>query len=398
MDDQLGQQIVEARMRRIASIAAAVDADPRPTRRLIDRQPPALRPHLAGGVKGLEVDPKLHRRAAGRRRRGEPKIGQAPPLGDPDLQGDEIKPRHRLGHRVLDLQTGVDLDEPGRDGRGRIDQELDRGEPLQLRRLGERQSLRVQRPAKVRGQPDGRCELDQLLPTALKAALPVPQHLGAPTVADHLHLDMPRFRHRAFEIDAVIAERRLRLRATLNERRLQRVRIGHRAHPSPAPARRRLHQHPRRALLRHEPACGGEVRRVDKTRQTGDPGCAREPDGPDFVAEQLQRQRRRPDEDEAGVATRASKRRLLAQKAVTWMHRLGAEGSGCGDDRIDVEIGAHPAARQDGGFIAETRVQTVRVIARMDAQGHATEVGQRPRDPDGDLAAISDQHALKSHG
>ncbi len=33
-------------------------------------------------------------------------------LGDPDLLGDEVDAEHLLGHRVLDLEAGVHLEEP----------------------------------------------------------------------------------------------------------------------------------------------------------------------------------------------------------------------------------------------------------------------------------------------
>ncbi len=50
-------------------------------------------------------------------------IGSGLAGGDTQLQLDEVEPGHRLGHRVLHLEPGVDLEE--RDGLVGADHELD---------------------------------------------------------------------------------------------------------------------------------------------------------------------------------------------------------------------------------------------------------------------------------
>ena len=53
--------------------------------------------------------------------------GQRRPLGHGELDLDEIEPGDELGHRVLDLQAGVHLEEP--EPAVRFEQELDRPRP-----------------------------------------------------------------------------------------------------------------------------------------------------------------------------------------------------------------------------------------------------------------------------
>ena len=40
-------------------------------------------------------------------------VGQGRTTGHEELQSDEVQPGHPLGHRVLDLETGVHLEEVG---------------------------------------------------------------------------------------------------------------------------------------------------------------------------------------------------------------------------------------------------------------------------------------------
>ncbi len=59
--------------------------------------------------------------------------------GDAELELDEVDAGDRLGHRVFDLETGVDLEEVDRfDTAGLVDEELDRARTLVADRAGQR--------------------------------------------------------------------------------------------------------------------------------------------------------------------------------------------------------------------------------------------------------------------
>jgi len=105
---------------------------------------------------------------------------------------------------------------------------------------------------------------------ALQRAVALAQMDGAPgAVAEHLDFDVARRGEIFFEIDGVVAERRLRLHLRLGQRVSELVGRTGDAHAPAAAARRRLDQH-RIADLR------GDRRRfrlvADRSRRTGTQG------------------------------------------------------------------------------------------------------------------------------
>ena len=132
-------------------------------------------------------------------------------LGHLDLRLDDVEPGDDLGHRVLDLDARVDLDEVEGAGIG-IHQELDRagadigGGAADLeRRLAHLGPLGVV-------EIGGRRALDHLLVPALDRAVALEQmHEVAVAVAQQLDLDVARALHQLLEIDLVLAERGLGL-------------------------------------------------------------------------------------------------------------------------------------------------------------------------------------------
>ncbi len=82
---------------------------------------PAGRQEVAVGI--LRVDARFDRVA----RAGDLVLLPRQPLagGDPELPLDEVDPGHELGHRMLDLESGVHLDEVERVGVVARDDELD---------------------------------------------------------------------------------------------------------------------------------------------------------------------------------------------------------------------------------------------------------------------------------
>ena len=159
-------------------------------------------------------------------------------LGDPELLDHEVGAGHELGHRMLDLDAAVQLQEPevaavehelGRAGAAVADRprERDRG----LAHL--RAQLRVERGR-------GRL-LEHLLMAPLNRALALAERDDrALRVAEQLDLDVPRPLDVALAEDPLVAEGRLRLAPRGGERLVQLGRLAHDAHPAAAAARSRL--------------------------------------------------------------------------------------------------------------------------------------------------------------
>src|SRR5205085_10590740 len=92
--------------------------------------------------------------------------------------------------------------------------------------------------------------LEHLLVAALDGALALAERDHATLVAEELDLHVPRPLDVALAEDAVVAECRSGLTARGLERILESGRLAHDAHPSPAAARRRLHDEREADLVR----------------------------------------------------------------------------------------------------------------------------------------------------
>ena len=107
VDDQLRDQRVVEVGNDIPGPNARIDAHPPPGRLSVGRDPPWRRHETARAVLG--VDPALDRVAA------KLDVGlreaQRLPGGDENLLAHDVDARHLLGHGVLDLDTGVHLEE-----------------------------------------------------------------------------------------------------------------------------------------------------------------------------------------------------------------------------------------------------------------------------------------------
>ena len=153
------------------------------------------------------------------------------------LQLDQVQPGGRLGHRVLDLQPGVDLHELEAAGGG-IDQEF-HGARIAVARRGAQSDGRVTDRLFLRGVEHRRRRLlEDLLMAALQAAVSdAGRPRGAVAVGDDLHLHMAGSRHQLLEEDRGVAERQRRLGAVPMAAR---PRVRRRRGLSGSRARRRL--------------------------------------------------------------------------------------------------------------------------------------------------------------
>ena len=101
--------------------------------------------------------------------RGQDSLGQRLPGRNPDLLVDEVEVSDQLGHAVLDLEPGVDLEKPevavGRE------QELGRRGVAQPDRARDLDAQLVEAAALLRRQARSRRLLDQLLVAALDRAV-----------------------------------------------------------------------------------------------------------------------------------------------------------------------------------------------------------------------------------
>ena len=145
----------------------------------------------------------------------EMQLGERLARREQQLRLHDIDAGDFFGHRMLDLQARIRLDE--REGRlalaaSRIDEELEGAEAVVADFLRELHRRCGQAIAHLRRQRRARRDFDDLLVAPLDAAFALPQMAHrASAVADDLHLDVTRAWHQLLDIDVAVAERRARL-------------------------------------------------------------------------------------------------------------------------------------------------------------------------------------------
>ena len=209
--------VVSSRARRRRSIAASRRSRRRPSAwRSGGRSRAATR--VAGSDAGVDPDPRSRRacpsgrssRASGRSRGRDPRptggprsrggsggrpgrgredaLRQRVSRGEPELLPDDVDARHELGHAVLDLEPGVDLEEPEAASRRTGTAVAAFTQPAAAARPD---GHLVELPALVLGQPRRRRLLDELLVATLEGAVPLAERDDrARRVTEELDLDV----------------------------------------------------------------------------------------------------------------------------------------------------------------------------------------------------------------
>src|SRR5690606_33251868 len=183
--DQLADEVVVELRDLVAGLVAAVPAHAEALRRAQPGDRPG-RGEEATARRVLGVDAHLDGVAPA----DDVVLGEAEGLAGrhPDLLGHQVDAGDHLGHRVLDLQPGVHLEEVEL---AVLVEELDGAGVDVAARPGDADGGLAHRLADLVGEPGGRALLDQLLVAALGRAVALADpHDVAVGVGEHLHLDV----------------------------------------------------------------------------------------------------------------------------------------------------------------------------------------------------------------
>ena len=329
------------------------------------------------------------------RLRGDPDLRVVEPvaLGDQELGPDQVQAGDRLGHRMLNLDTRVHLDEVPLLGVD-VHQELDRARVVVADGLAELQGRGAEGGPEVLGEADGGGDLDHLLVAPLDRAVPLVQvDDPAVLVAQELDLDVLGPGDEALEEDVGAAEGRLRLGLGLLEAGEQVGLVVDDPHAAAAAAVGRLDDQGE-ADLRGGLAGGGRVSQgVVGAGQDGDSDLLGELPGGALVAEQLEKLRAGADKRDPRGRAGAGQGRVLGEEAVAGMKEGCALLPGKGDDPLDVEVGRDGAlaAADDVGLVGLEAVGAEAVLIGVDGDRPEPELGAGSKDADGDFAAVGDQ-------
>src|SRR5215813_918427 len=213
--DELGEKGVVVRRHHRSGLDPGIDPDAGAGR---ERGPGNGARAGPPGPPVLRVDAAFDRVAGqGHLFRGQP---QRPAFRHRDLLGDQVQPGHRLGDRVLHLDTRIHLQEEEGAAIG-VDEEFDGAETAIAQPGAE-----ADRGVEYRGPETGieiwgRCLLDHLLVPPLDRAVTLAEMDDPVAVAEQLDLDMPGVGDETFQVDPRIAERGARLGGCLLRRRGQ---------------------------------------------------------------------------------------------------------------------------------------------------------------------------------
>ena len=281
--------------------------------------------------------------------------------GDPQLGADQVDVGDLLGHRVLDLDAGVHLDEDVAAVGG--EQELDRAGVDVADLAGERDGVGAHPLAQLGVEVGGRGDLDDLLVPPLHRAVALEQVDDvAGRVGQDLHLDVAGADHRLLEEDRGVAERRLRLAHRGLERVTQVLLALDPAHAAPAAAGDGLDED------READVGGGGQQRCRRRRSARSrAGWAARPACAAAIARALLPVRFRtsaggPTNVMPAAVAGLGQVRVLREEAVAGVDRVGAGLDGDPDDLLRVEVGAHRVPRL-ADLVGLVRLEAVLALA-----------------------------------
>src|SRR5436190_2552891 len=314
--------------------------------------------------------------------------------GDANLLLHQIEAGQHLGHRMLDLQAGIHLNEIEFDI---LVKEFDGADALIAELLHRPRDAPANRFALRRIEGGGMRFIPHILMAPLQGAVAFAEmDRIALAIAEDLDFDMARPLEIFFEIDITIAERRLRFCLRRLDRILK-VGFGMRdLHASPTAAGRRLDQH---RIADISGGAAGLADVVDTAFRSGNDRYAEFLGGSlgfDLIAHDADMGRGGADELDFVLFEDLGEAGIFGEEAIARMHRFGAGDLAGRHDRGNIEIAVARRRRADAhALIVEPDMHRFFIRGRMDGDRMDAEFAAGAHDAKGDLAAIGDEDLVK---
>ena len=233
----------------------------------------------------------------------------------------------------------------------------------------------------------------------LDAAIALPEMAnGTAAIPGYLHLNMPRSGQILLEIDISVAKGRLGLGLANFVRRRQFFDCRYRTHAATATTGRGLDHHRTPVTERRHKGLGiGQRSGALGSSENRDASFMSERARRARVTEKVESFRLRSDKGQACCRAIAGETGILREEPIAGMHRIAAGLLRRGDYCRAIEISGDAPALQRHRIIGHLRVKRGFVVLRIDCNSGETRVGSAADDTNGNLAAIGDQHAFKTH-
>ncbi len=317
------------------------------------------------------------------------------PRRDADHLLDQVEPGDFLGHRMLDLQPRVHLEEV--EASVGADDQLDRARAIISHRRRQRDRLASHCLAHLGRDERRRRFLDHLLVATLDRAFALAEIENiAMLVAQHLDLDMPRILDEFLDEHAVVAKARQPLALGRLESLTHVLLAVRQPHPLAAAAGRSLHHHRITDLARDPHRLVGIGNLAEIARHHRHPRRLGQFLRFDLVAHRRNRRGGRADEGDSRRTQRFDETRALGQEAITRMHRLRPGRLARIDDQFGLEITLRRRRRpQPNAFIGHLHMRRARIRIRVNRHGFDPHRLGGADNATGNLPAVSDQNFLE---
>ena len=313
------------------------------------------------------------------------------PGGYPELFLDDIDPGHQLGHRVLDLDSGVHFHEEETTVLG--EEELDRAGVFVPCGAGRSHRRLTHLGPKLCVEGDRWRLLDDFLVAPLDRAFALAEvDHPALRISENLKLDVSWSFEILFEVEGRISKCPFRLVPSGVIRFLQLVRIPGQAHPSATTAGRRFEDHRKADLLGKLQRLIARGERTVRTGQDWHLGGRHGSSSLGFVTHEANGLGRGSDEGEAALADDLGEMRVFGQKPVSGVNRVRTGDPGGRHHRGHVEVRARRVRRTDAHrLVGEHDVEAVPVGIGMYRHRRNAELAAGGDDSYRDLSPIGYQ-------
>ena len=325
--------------------------------------------------------------------------GHAVARGDPQLLVHQVHAGDELRDRVLDLQTGVHLQEVVAFGAVgvAVDEELTRSGVDVAHLAGHADGCFAQGRTGGVGQAGCRGFLHQLLVATLQRAVALAQvDDGSVGVGKDLHLDVAGTLQVPLDVALATAEGRLGLAASTCQRRLDVAGAADDLHATTTAAERRLDGQGPAMGLAEGPDQLWVGRRLGRPGHDGHVGRTGNRTSGQLVAHGLDGLRGWADPGESGVDDGTDEVGVLRQEAVARVDGVHPCLLGDLEDprEVEVTLGGWGGA-EEMGLVGHAHVHGAGVGLGVDGDASHAQLATGAGDPDGDLSTVGDQHCVE---